>query len=257
MGIGFAGRIKKTDTKHGVKAMKNSIFSSVMVACGLLAVLASLGAGLVDKNDRSVTGNWTFENNVTMTGTKVTVSGGMPRAQLATDSQVNLGYSVYALKNPNGTALVATESGACFNLSVSSGIIKAIGEVCDNETEVSDCNMQVVLPENYVSGGSITVAVRCALIKTGSPVDDASTIDLVAYKQADGAKGSDLCATAAATFAALDTWYTKSFTITPTGLVAGDKLNLFFTGTVKDTEAGGGTIILNIDAVNVLVDVKG
>lgn len=68
--------------------------------------------------------------------------------------------------------------------------------------------------------------------------------------------GSDLVTTAAQSFAALDTWYTKDFVITPTGLVAGDRLSLVLTTSIIDNEAGAGTLIANIAKTSALIDVR-
>ncbi len=222
-----------------------------------MGALLFCGAGLINNSDQVFTGNMTFENQVKATGTKLDITGGIPRSQIAEDALAEYGFGLYGLRNPNGTSLVATESGSCFNFNVESAVVMAFGEVCDNETETSSCNFQFILPPSYVSGGDVQVAIRCALIKTGAPTNNGSTIDLNVYEQGDGVTGSDLCATAAQTFAALDTYYTKTFTVTPTGLVAGDVLNVFVTGTVIDSEAGGGTITLKIDNASILADSKG
>lgn len=164
---------------------------------------------------------------------------------------------VTALRNATGLIPTATEAAGGFNLSVASHVFVAKAEVTDNETEVSACTAQIVLPKNYVAGSDITVRIPCALIKSGSPTNNGSTIDLVVYKQASGAVGSDLCATAAQTFAALDTWYDKDFVVTGAGLNPGDTLNLEITSSVIDSEAGAGTIILNMDALKVIGPVLG
>ncbi len=89
-------------------------------------------------------------------------------------------------------------------------------------------------------------------------LDNGSTLDVAVYKQAAGAVGSDLSTTtAAATFVAVDTWYNKDFVITPTGLVAGDVLNLEITSSIVDSEAGGGTLRLNLQPPLILLDIKG
>ena len=157
----------------------------------------------------------------------------------------------------DGATLVAAESAGTFNIAIGTNTLLIQGEVCDNETETSVGYALVQLPENYVAAGDITVRLRSAIVKTGAAVNDGSTLDLSAYKQADGAVGSDICATAAATFAALDTWYNKDFSITATGLAAGDKLLLKVTSAITDSEAGGGTLRLNIENPVVLCDVKG
>lgn len=162
---------------------------------------------------------------------------------------------ISSLRHTTGVPLTAAETAGGFNVSLASHVHKAQAEVTDNETEVSVTHALFPLPANYIAGGAITVRLRVAIIATAAAVNNGSTIDLVAYKQADGAVGSDLCETAAQTFAALDTWYSKDFVITPTGLVAGDLLQLEITSSIVDSEAGAGTLRLNMETPKVLLDV--
>lgn len=161
---------------------------------------------------------------------------------------------VTSLRGATGLILTATEVAGGFNLAVATNVLTAQAEITDNETEASVCVASIVLPQNYVAGSPITVRLPVAIVKTGSPTDNGSTIDLEVYKQASGAVGSDLCATAAQTFAALDTWYNKDFSVTATGLAAGDVLQLKITSSIIDSEAGAGTMRLNMDAVKVYMD---
>jgi len=222
-----------------------------------MGALLFCGAGLINNSDQVFNGNITFQNQLRATGTKLDITGGIPRSQIAEDALVDYGYSIYGLRCTDGSVLPATESAACFYLYNESGLVMALGEVTDNETEVSDTFAQFKLPPSYVAGGDVSVSVRCILAKTGAAVNNGSTLDMICYKQADGATGLDICATAAQTFAAVDTYYTKTFVVTPTGLVAGDTLNLKFASSVIDSEAGGGTLQLKIDKISLLADSKG
>src|SRR5690348_11469729 len=129
-----------------------------------------------------------------------------------------LGNPVTALRGATGLILTETETAGGFNLAIATHVFVAQGEVTDNETEVSVCHAQVVLPPDYIAGTDITVTLPVALVADGSPTNNGSTIDLSVYRQEQGAVGSDLCATSAKTFAALDTWYDKAFTVTGTTL---------------------------------------
>lgn len=181
------------------------------------------------------------------------------RANLGVDvAAIAVGIPVTALRHTTGVPLTAAETAGGFNCSVAAHVMLAQGEVTDNETEVSVCHAQVVLPPEYKAGGTVTVRLPVAIVKTGSATDNGSTVDVAVYKQAAGAVGADLSTTtAAATFAALDTWYDKDFVITPTGLVAGDALNIEITSSIIDNEAGAGTLRLNMGAPRVLLDLQG
>lgn len=185
-------------------------------------------------------------------------SGQVARSELVEDALQTYGIPIHRIVSVAGAALTAAETAGTFDVTIGTNTIVANGEVTDNETEVSVAYFQFVLPAEYVAAGDVTIRLPVALIKTGSPTNNGSTIDLEVYEQSDaGAVGSDLCATAAQTFAALDTWYTKDFTVTATGLVAGDVLNVKITSSAIDSEAGAGTIILNLAPPKVLLDVKG
>jgi hypothetical protein len=103
-----------------------------------------------------------------------------------------------------------------------------------NNTSASEvAAFAFVLPENYVDGQAITVRVRA---KVSAARQVSATVDIVAKKVGD-TLGSDICATAAQN---LTTSYANyDFTITPTGLVAGDVLCIEVYLATNDT--GGST----------------
>jgi hypothetical protein len=186
-------------------------------------------------------------------------AGTIDRTALAEDALQAYGITIEQILSDAGAALTAAETAGTFDITVGTNTVVANGEVTDNETETSVAYFQFVLPPEYVAGGDVTVRMPSALIKTGAPTNNGSTLDIAVYEQSDaGAVGADLSTTtAAATYAALDTWYNKDFVITAAGLVAGDVLNVKITATVIDSEAAGGTIILNLAPPKVLIDVKG
>lgn len=185
-------------------------------------------------------------------------SGTVARAELVEDVLQAYGIPIARLMQTTGIGLAAGETAGNFDVTVGTNTILANGEVTDNETEVSVTYFQFVLPPEYVSAGDVKIRLPVALIKTGAPTNNGSTIDVEVFEQSDaGAVGSDICATAAQTFAALDTWYNKDFTVTATGLAAGDVLNVKVSASVIDSEAGAGTIVLNMAPPKVLLDVKG
>lgn len=116
------------------------------------------------------------------------------------------------------------------------------------------CAFAFALPPEYVSGETITVRVRGAMLTTLS--DGTATVDVEAWKEnGDGAVGSDICTTAAQSINSL-TPANKDFTITPTGLVAGDvlQIRLSFAG----SDVGNlGVMIPEISRVQLLLDIKG
>lgn len=183
-------------------------------------------------------------------------SGTIARATLTEDALQ--AYQVSDIRNATfGAPITATEAAGTFNWTLGTNTIVLSGEVTDNETETSVAYFQVVLPPEYVAAGDVNVRFRSELLKTGAPTNNGSTFDLSCYEQTDGAVGADLVTTAAVTYAALDTFYSKDFAVTATGLVAGDILNCKMTAAIIDSEAGAGTIVWTSDPPKVLLDIKG
>jgi hypothetical protein len=161
------------------------------------------------------------------------------------------------LLSNTGQALTATETAGTFDITIGTNTIALNGEVTDNETETSIGYFPFILPPSYVAAGDVSVVFNSALIKTGSPTNNASSLDLSCYEQASVAVGDDLVSSNAATYAALDTYYAKTFSLTATTLVAGDILLCKVTTAIVDSEAGAGTITWTSDPIKVLLDVKG
>ena len=109
------------------------------------------------------------------------------------------------------------------------------------------------LPAEYDAGETIIIRVHTQMVTTVS--DTTSTIDVECYKvdQAGGI-GSDLCATAATTNNSL-TDADIDFTITATGLAAGDVFDLRITSAVNDA-ATGTAVIAEIGNVDLRCDIR-
>jgi hypothetical protein len=121
-------------------------------------------------------------------------------------------------------------------------------------TVTQKTGFQFVLPAEYVAGETITLRLIAGMITTIS--DGTATIDANAYKVGDtGAVGSDLVATAATTINSL-TAANKDFTITPTGLVAGDVLDIVVTIAITDS-ATATAVIGQLNKAQLLLDIKG
>ena len=111
------------------------------------------------------------------------------------------------------------------------------------------CAYEFILPEDYSPGAAITVRAHAGILTTVS--DGTLTLDVEAWKVgADGVVGSDLCTTAAQSINSL-TQADKDFTITPTGLVAGDKLIIRFSFACSDT-GNAGVMIPEISALHIV-----
>lgn len=110
------------------------------------------------------------------------------------------------------------------------------------------------LPPEYVDGQAITCRVRGAM-KTALS-DGTALVDVECWKlDGDGAVGADICATAAQSINSL-TPANKDFTITPTGLVAGNQLMLRFAFSGSDT-GNLAVMIPEISWIEMRLGVKG
>lgn len=121
-------------------------------------------------------------------------------------------------------------------------------------TETQRVGLQYTLPVEYVSGQTVQVRVRAGMLTIS---DGTATVDVECYKQDDdGGVGSDICATAAQSCNS-QTKADLDFTITATGLAAGDVLDLRITTAVTDAGDAGADITAEISKVSLLLDVKG
>jgi len=113
---------------------------------------------------------------------------------------------------------------------------------------------QFAMPPEYDSGETITLRLRGGMNTTVA--DTTATIDAVVYKaDEDGGAGSDICATAAQSINNL-TAADKDFTITPTGLVAGDVLDVRIEVAINDG-ATATAVIGRCYKASFLLDIRG
>lgn len=115
------------------------------------------------------------------------------------------------------------------------------------------CAFQFALPQSYRDGETITIRCHAGMLTTVS--DGTATLDCEVWSDdGDGTLSSDICATAAQTINSL-TLADKDFTVTPTGLVGGDLLNVRLSFAGSDT-GNLGVMIPTITAITVLLDIN-
>lgn len=113
---------------------------------------------------------------------------------------------------------------------------------------------QMQLPECYDAGNTVTLTLSAGMATTVA--DTSCTLDVECYKldKITGI-GSDLCATAAQDINSL-TFADRSFTITPSGLVAGDVFDVRIA--IACTDAATGTAVTpTIASLDLVCDIKG
>jgi hypothetical protein len=154
-------------------------------------------------------------------------------------------------RGPTGLVLTASETAGSFFVQVGTNQYYLQGEETNNETEVSVIRSEFTLPPNYVAGSPITLRLGTDI--TGSGTNGASTIDASAYLQSvAGTVGDDLVETSAISVSTTEG--NKDVVITPTGLVAGDKLVLKVTASV--IESASSAIRMLITRSQILCGIK-
>lgn len=196
----------------------------------------------------------------TVTNAAVSSDAAIARSKLAQDAlkpfMVNL--TDFRIWDAFQTALPGTSSGDDLALvggtfgtappSLRTADLKAAGSTTLRARAL------IQLPAEYDAGQTILIRISAGMITTIADV--AATIDVEAYKssKANGI-GSDLCATAAQNMNSV-TFANFDFTITPTGLAAGDLLDVRLSMLVNDA-ATATAVIGCIGGVDLLCDVKG
>lgn len=113
---------------------------------------------------------------------------------------------------------------------------------------------QFALPPEYEAGETVTL--RCHAGMKTTVADQSCTLDAVVYKSNDEAGiGADICATAAQSINSLSD-ADIDFTITPTGLTAGDVLDVRLDVAYHD-DATGTAVIAQIGKISFLLDIRG
>lgn len=203
-----------------------------------------------------------FDGDCRITG-NLQVDGTLPtysRSELAQDANSEFAIPLTDARVWDNLASLLPSAGANDDLgiydntfgtdgpSISTGDLKAAGATSRY------ARFQIRLPAEYDAGQTVTLRISSGMETTVA--DTTSTIDVECYKlDREIGIGSDICATAAQsnnslTFADLD------FSITPTGLTAGDMLDVRITAAVNDG-ATGTAVISSIGAIELLCDIKG
>jgi len=192
----------------------------------------------------------------------LTVDGDMPTIPRSTLTQESLAAFTVPMVNLRTWDAIATNlpgtaanddlgldggTWATDSPCITTGDVKAT-------TSTRYARFQVALPVEYVAGQTVKLRFHAGMKTTVA--DTACTLDLVAYKSDEEAGiGSDLCSTAAQDINNLtDADY--DFTITPTGLTAGDVLDCRIAVAYEDG-ATGTAVIAQIGAIQLLCDIKG
>ena len=183
----------------------------------------------------------------------------IPRATMQQDAAAVFAIPWTDLRVFDALATNLPATGGTDDLGLYGGTFgSASPKVSTGDVKAGGCTryarFQFQLPVEYDAGNTITVRLHAGM--TTTVADTSATVDVECYKSdREAGISADLCATAAQSINSL-TDADKDFTITPSGLEAGDVLDIRITVTVADT-ATGTAVIADIGAIEILVDIKG
>ena len=182
-----------------------------------------------------------------------TAAGVVSRADLVQDALASYPIPFPLVRAADGAALGIADTGDSGDhyLAFSANTWKLMGNSPSSNTQTDVSLFQFALPPEFDDGETVTVRVNGEYTTIG----DTQTLDLECYKvnKTDASVGSDICATNIQTLTATDAAF--DFTITPTGLVGGDLLNLKLTTVFEDNNGTVGEAEIN--SIEAMLDIKG
>lgn len=189
----------------------------------------------------------------------MSATAGILRSQLATEAYAEYVIPLTEMRVHDAAHTVLPGTAAADDMALITGTpgtdaMTLQGVDFGGTSTDEKCLFEFVIPPEYVAGNLFKVRVRAAMLTTVS--DGTATVDVECWKaDGDGAVSADLCSTAATDMNSL-TAANKDFTITPTTLAPGDRLQirLSFAG----SDAGNlGVMIPEIQKVSVMAYIKG
>lgn len=192
----------------------------------------------------------------TLSSSSAFVNDTISRARLIENALDVFSIPFTEVLGADGAELAISETGGDFYRSLGTNQMLILGEISNGtvgaDVEASVGWFRFCLPSNYVTAGDITI--RAGVDVVGAGALGTCTIDFSAYLQdgVEGSVGSDLVVTAATAIS--KTAANKDFTVTATGLVAGDILVIKMTTSVDNTDSTN--IQAQISRLAVLCDVK-
>lgn len=133
------------------------------------------------------------------------------------------------------TVVDAAPGASLLGLAATTAGVNLVGNAASGNTKSDYAQILAILPAWYIPGATITVRLRAKWSTTLLTVS--SKVDVEVKVAADGSLGSDICTTNAQQVTTSFANY--SFTVTPTGRVAGEALVLRVALLGDDT---GGTV---------------
>lgn len=224
-----------------------------------MAVAQIIKGDLKVEGSISVTGN-NVPSTGTISNTHIASTAAIERSKLEQTTNAVYNVNLTDLRNWNAYATVLGATPATADdLSLVDGTFATGSPLVQTGDVKATSSTQyarfpVNLPAEYDDGETVTLRIRAGAETTVA--DGSMTLDVEAYEiDGSGGIGSDICATDAQSINSL-TYGDKDFTITPSGLVAGDVLDVRIAIAYVDT-ATATAVIGSISKIQLLCDVRG
>lgn len=159
-------------------------------------------------------------------------------------------------RNNDGTVMDATGGAGLFaiaNGGFGTGGITLDGEAASGNVKTDDLNFEFTLPDNYIASGTVQLAITCRESVGAATVSTTLTAD-VRESDGDGTASLDLGG-AFDESDVVDSWQTRTKTITDADLLPGDILQVYVKITTNDTGGGVGTVA-QIGDIDIKCDVE-
>jgi hypothetical protein len=192
----------------------------------------------------------------------ISASANIARSKLAQDAAAEyvVPWSAFRVHDAIQTLLPspAANDDLGFPATQTMGTVTPYLETADKKAAGATtiyARFQFALPPEYDSEETITLRLRGGMKTTVA--DTTATIDAEVYKSDEdgGVSGGDICDTAAQSINNL-TAADKDFTITATGLAAGDVLDIRVMIAINDA-ATGTAVIGRLNKASLLLDIRG
>jgi len=195
-----------------------------------------------------------------ITGAMLTTNAEVERTQLKQDPNVEFPVNLTDLRVHDALATVLPGTPSADDLGLDTGTFGTeaphvtAGDLKAAGATTRYARFLLALPAEYDDGETVTVRINGHVETTVS--DGTCTVDVEAYEVADDLTvGSDLCTTGATSINSL-TAADKDFTITPTGLVAGDVLDVRVA--IACNDGATATVVEPvISKISLICDVRG
>ncbi len=190
----------------------------------------------------------------------INAAAAIARSKLAQEDLAVYRIPIQNCRSNTGLVLDVTGGATLFSIvngGFGTGTLTLKGEDALSNTKTDTLCFEYPLPPEYVDGQTIEVDVEVKVDSSGAGNASVETLQVEAWLLGDaGAVGSDLASGGAQNLAAGgDVFQTITSSITPTGLVAGDKLIIFVQTVI--TEDAATAVFAVIGNIEVQLDIKG